>query len=99
MVNEGRGPGAAFSYFNSMKSFIQWESSKPFFYNIAGYSFSIDELKHGVLRNNIKCPLYYFRSLSATDERTLILKDVNLLVNLFSLETPKSISYVLTSLP
>ena len=48
---------------------------KPFFYNIAGYNFSLEEIKHGLLRNNIKPPNRFMRTLGASDEKLGILSD------------------------
>lgn len=46
---------------------------KPFYYNIAGYSMNLWELKHGLLRNNRKSPFSYMRSLNQNDERAQLL--------------------------
>ena len=48
-------------------------SSKPFFYNISGVNFNLDELKHGLLRGNKKNPAAYMRTLGWNDLRTNIL--------------------------
>ena len=48
---------------------------KPFYYNIGGYKFSLEEIKHGLLRNNIKSPQNYMRSLASNDERLSLLSD------------------------
>lgn len=50
--------------------------SKPFYYNISGLNFNLEELKHGILRGNKKAPNAYMRTLGNNDPRTKILKDV-----------------------
>ena len=52
-------------------------SAKPFFYNISGLNFSLDDIKHGLLRGNRKSPLAYFRALSWNDPKLQIIKDLN----------------------
>jgi restriction endonuclease S subunit len=54
-------------YFASVKSYVFAGTSKPFYYNIGGNNFSLEELKHGLLRNNIKAPMFYMRSMSSND--------------------------------
>lgn len=58
-----------------------WDSSKTpnFFYNIAGMNFSLDDIKHGVLRGNKKVPGAVFRNFSSGDKRRL-LPDVYLFI-------------------
>lgn len=48
-------------------------SQKKFFYNIADMNFTLEEIKHGLLRNNAKAPNAYFRCLSSNDERLNVL--------------------------
>jgi hypothetical protein len=54
-------------YFGYVKNYVFSFSPKPFYYNIGGDNFSLEELKHGLLRNNIKAPLFYMRSLGSND--------------------------------
>lgn len=56
----------------TLKSYMS-SSNKPFFYNIGGFNFSLEELKHGLLRNNQYPPGKYRKTLS--DSRVDILKD------------------------
>ncbi len=51
-------------------------SSKPFFYNISGMNFNLEEVKHGLLRGNKKNPTAYMRSLGWNDVRATIIKEV-----------------------
>ena len=50
-------------------------SPKPFYYNIGGINFNLEEIKHGLLRNNVKGPMNYMRSMNSNDSRLNILKD------------------------
>lgn len=51
-----------------------WDSNKTpnFYYNIAGMNFSLDEVKHGILRGNKKAPGAMFRTFSSGDKRNLL---------------------------
>ena len=62
------------------KGFLQklltyfWPNSNDnFFYNIGGYTFTLEEVKHSLLRGNKCPPNSFFRILSDTDERTQLL--------------------------
>jgi hypothetical protein len=44
-----------------------------FFYNIGGYNFTLEELKHGVLRANNKPNGSFFKIMSDNDERAQLL--------------------------
>jgi len=39
-----------------IKGYLFAYQPKPFFYNIGGFNLNLDELKHGLLRNNIRAP-------------------------------------------
>ena len=39
-------------------------SSTSFYYNIGGYNFNLEEIKHGLLRNNKISPDNYFPSMN-----------------------------------
>jgi NIMA (never in mitosis gene a)-related kinase len=51
-----------------------WDNNKApnFYYNIAGMDFSLNEIKHGVLRGNKKVPGAVFRTFSSGDKRKLL---------------------------
>ena len=57
MVSEGKGMGNE-SMFSKLKSILDY-SSKPFYYNIGGLNFNLEEIKHGLLRGNKKAPTAY----------------------------------------
>jgi hypothetical protein len=42
---------------------------KPFFYNIAGSNYTLDEIKHGMLRYNQNKPGSWSPTLNATDPK------------------------------
>lgn len=50
--------------------------SKPFFYNISGLNFNLDEIKHGMLRGNKKSPKAYMKTLAWNDPKAQIIKEV-----------------------
>lgn len=52
--------------------------SKPFYYNISGLNFNLDEIKHGIMRGNKKSPHAYMRALGRQDDRSNIIKEVRL---------------------
>ncbi|CAI2385436.1 unnamed protein product [Moneuplotes crassus] len=49
---------------------------QSFFYNIGGMNFTLEELKHGLLRGNSKPPGSFFRLLNASDTRTTLLTSI-----------------------
>ena len=59
----------------SLKQYVFSYSPKPFYYNIGGENYNLDEIKHGLLRSNTKAPAYYMRSMSSTDPRLNLLRD------------------------
>jgi len=53
-------------------------SAKPFYYNISGINFNLEEIKHGILRTNKKSPTaIYMRTLGWSDPKSEIIKDFN----------------------
>jgi len=42
---------------------------KPFYYKIGQFQFNLDEIKHGLLRQNQRAPNCYTRSISNNDDR------------------------------
>lgn len=55
--------------FSKLKSYVLEYSMKPFYYNIGGFNFNLDEIKHGLLRANKKSPNAYLRALSGSDQK------------------------------
>ena len=53
------------------------KSSKTFYYNIAGEDFTIDDIKHGMLRGNTAKPGHIMRVLNQSDSKTKILPRVS----------------------
>lgn len=72
---ENNPNGGGEGIMGQLKAYVFAYSPKPFFYNIAGFQFSLEEIKHGLLRNNQKGPFNYMRSMNANDNRLDILKD------------------------
>lgn len=76
MAHEGKGIGETEqSVFSRIKSYVLEYSSKPFYYNIGGINFNLDELKHGILRGNKRPPTAYVKTLGWSDQRSQLLKD------------------------
>lgn len=75
MVNEGKS--SQLSYIGMVKSFVWDTNSKPFYYNISGLNFTLDEIKHGILRGNKRSPTAYLRVLSGNDPKALLIKELN----------------------
>jgi hypothetical protein len=48
------------SYVSKIKTYISTAPGKKFFYNLGGYNFSLEEIKHGLLRKNKKPMNGYF---------------------------------------
>lgn len=70
MISEGQKGQTG--YFKSLKSYFV--SEKPnFCYNIAGATYTLDQIKHGILRGNKCKPGYMMRVLSTSDQKTMIL--------------------------
>lgn len=61
------------SFLYKIMSYFWKDSSANFYYNIGGYNFTLEELKHGLLRANKKPSNSFFRILSDKDERTQLL--------------------------
>jgi hypothetical protein len=58
------------SVFSNLKNFM-WKKKQsiPFFYMISEMNFTLDEVKHGVLRGNRKKPGAILRTLKTNDNR------------------------------
>ena len=71
MISEGR-TGDGNGYLKSLSSYFT--SDKPkFCYNIAGISYTLDDIKHGMLRGNKCKPGHMMRILSTSDQKTQII--------------------------
>lgn len=58
----------------SIMNFFWGENTNYFFYNIGGYNFTLEELKHGLLRGNKKPPKSFFKILSDNEDRAQMLE-------------------------
>mmetsp|Transcript_29411 Transcript_29411/g.44496 ORF Transcript_29411/g.44496 Transcript_29411/m.44496 type:complete len:196 (+) Transcript_29411:1917-2504(+) len=80
---------------STLKSYVFAYSPKPFYYNIGGLNFSLEELKHGLLRGNQKAPQNYMASLSASDNRLDLLRDFSdPRVNFICLDYPSFLEHI-----
>lgn len=68
--------GESASMFSNLKNFM-WRKKQalPFFYWIGGYNFTLEELKHGVLRSNRKKPGAILRTLNVNEARSQFIPD------------------------
>ena len=74
MVNEGKVGGD--SMFSKLKSYVLDYSSKPFYYNIGGLNFTLEEIKHGLLRGNKKPRSAYLnKTLGWGDQRLSLIRE------------------------
>ena len=62
MVNESKSASKE-GYFKSFKRLL-YSGKEPFYYNIAGKNYTLDDIKHGMLRGNKQKPGYCMRTLS-----------------------------------
>jgi len=70
-------------------------SIKPFFYNIAGFTLNLEEIKHGLLRNNMKSPKNYMKTMSTSDTRLNLLKDFeDPRINFVCLDYPNFLEHI-----
>mmetsp|Transcript_3914 Transcript_3914/g.6639 ORF Transcript_3914/g.6639 Transcript_3914/m.6639 type:complete len:149 (-) Transcript_3914:120-566(-) len=70
-------------------------SKKPFFYNVGGFNFSLEDIKHGLLRNNIKPPSAYVPHLGNKDSKLQILSDFfDPRINLVCLDYPSFLEHI-----
>ena len=69
MVNEEQESEKS-SIFSSISSYVNNSSRKNFYYNISGANYSLDDIKHGMLRGNKPRPGHFMRILYQQDEKT-----------------------------
>ena len=74
-IEEEKNPNGGAGLMSHLSTYVFAYSPKPFFYNIAGFMFSLEDIKHGLLRNNQRSPFNYMRSMNANDNRLDILKE------------------------
>jgi len=68
-LNENQNSGYLYSIIN----YFWGNVNNNFFYNIGGYNFTLEELKHGLLRGNKRPQKSFFKTLSDSDERSQLL--------------------------
>ena len=76
MVSEGHNSDTS-SIFSKLSGYINKQGSKQFHYNVAGKNYTLDEIKHGMLRGNKPRPGYFMRVMYQQDERTQFLPTVS----------------------
>lgn len=82
-------------YLGYIKSYVFAYSPKPFYYKIGLHNYTLEEIKHGLLRGNSKPPNSYMRVMSSNDERLNILNDwVDPRVNFMCLDYPNFLEHI-----
>ena len=78
-----------------IKSYVFAYSPKPFYYKIGHHNYTLEEIKHGLLRGNSKPPNFYMRVMGSSDERLDILNDwVDPRVNFVCLDYPNFLEHI-----
>ena len=68
---------------------------KPFFYRLANQNYNLDEIKHGLLRNNKKAPEAFLACLGSTDDRRNLLDGVaDPRINFICLDSPCYVEHI-----
>lgn len=81
--------------FSNIKHYFLGGSGKKFYYRIGQFDFTLDQIKHGLLRSNKKAPDAYLCSLSSSDDRLNILQDVDdARINFICLDSPSFIEHI-----
>ena len=59
------------------------------------FNFSLEDIKHGLLRNNKKAPVNYMKTLSSNDDRLNILRNVqDPRINFICLDYPTCLEHI-----
>ena len=58
---------------NKISSYFRGSNKKKFYYNIAGTDFTIDDIKHGMLRGNRVKPGHFLSTISESDTKRQLL--------------------------
>ena len=80
MISEGRKSDSEQGMLSRLQNYVSNHSQKPFYYNIAGRDYTVDDIKHGMLRGNQCKPGHMMRILSQNDAKTSILPAVSITI-------------------
>lgn len=95
MVNEGSKSKEA-GYLNQLKQLIM-RGQQDFCYNISGNIYTLDQIKHGMLRGNKKRPGSCLSTLSYSDPKTLLLSSIihkDPRINFICLDFPDFVEHI-----
>lgn len=95
MVNEG-DKSKEVGYLNQLKQLIT-RGQQDFCYNIAGNFYTLDQIKHGILRGNKKKPGNCLSTLSYSDPKTLLLSNTihkDPRINFICLDFPDFVEHI-----
>ena len=81
-------------FLTSLKTMFKG-SNRPFFYRLGPYDFTLDEIKHGLLRNNRRPPDAFLSAMSSTDERLGIISGIeDPRLNFICLDSPNFVEHI-----
>lgn len=74
LISEGKQSDSQSSgMLSKITNFVSNSGKKPFHYNIGGQDYTLDDIKHGMLRGNTAKPGHMMRVLSSRDPKTQVL--------------------------
>ena len=76
-ISEGKQADQDCGMIGRVQNFLQTRKEKPFYYKIASEDYTLDDIKHGMLRGNRPKPGHYMKTLSANDPKTRIMPQVS----------------------
>ena len=77
-----------------ISSYLNGKTTK-FFYRIGQFDFNLDEIKHGLLRDNQKSPSAYMACMSSSDERLGLIQNLrDPRINFICLDSPNYVEHI-----
>lgn len=78
LISEGKqSDSQSTGMLSKISNFVSNRSKKSFHYNISGEDYTLDDIKHGMLRGNTAKPGHMMRVLSSGDPKTQVLPHVS----------------------
>lgn len=84
MISEGKQADENCGMFGRFSNFLQARKEKPFYYKIANEDYTLDDIKHGMMRGNRAKPGNYMRTLSSNDPKTKNMPQVSQLQTIYA---------------
>lgn len=86
--------GESQDFLTSLKNMFKG-SNRPFKYRLGPYDFTLEEIKHGLLRNNRRPPDAFLSAMSSTDERLGIISGIeDPRLNFICLDSPNFVEHI-----